>query len=127
MKRSGSFVERCGRYTMHPGSFFMTAATCSFSSAASASPLPFFARSFATTVRTSAIGLFSFRGPPLRVVIRAPEPAHCLRHVFRRVDVHLDPAAAREAPVRAQPRLAQRARLVDGTETNPEVTLFLAQ
>ena len=40
-----------------PGSAFMTAATCSLRSAASASPLPFAARIFATTVSTSAIGL----------------------------------------------------------------------
>src|SRR5881628_1662216 len=40
----------------------MTAATCSFRSAASASPLPFAARIFATTVSTSAIALPS--SPP---------------------------------------------------------------
>src|SRR5262244_3557161 len=55
MKRSGSLVERCGRYTRQPGSVALTFATCSLSSAASASPLPFAARIFATTVNTSAM------------------------------------------------------------------------
>src|SRR5262244_1199125 len=58
-KRSGSFVERWGRYTRQPGSTFITAATCSLSNAASASPLPFAARIFATTVSTLAIGLLA--------------------------------------------------------------------
>src|SRR6185436_13412780 len=40
-----------------PGSALRTAATCSFSNAASASPLPFAARIFATTVSTSAMAL----------------------------------------------------------------------
>src|SRR5262245_56595548 len=57
MKRSGSFVDRCGRYTRQPGSALRTAATSSFNSAASASPLPFAARIFATTVSTSAMAL----------------------------------------------------------------------
>src|SRR5262249_59381015 len=38
---------------------FITAATCSLSNAASASPLPFAARIFATTVSTFAIGLLA--------------------------------------------------------------------
>src|SRR5882672_12422980 len=42
-----------------PGSALRTAATCSFSNAASASPLPFAARIFATTVSTSAIVVVS--------------------------------------------------------------------
>src|SRR5512145_2959596 len=44
-----------------PGSAFFTAATCSFSSAASASPFPLAARIFATTVSTSGI-VVSFAG-----------------------------------------------------------------
>src|SRR2546430_1697038 len=42
-----------------PGSALRTAATCSFSNAASASPLPFAARIFVTTVSTSAIVVVS--------------------------------------------------------------------
>src|SRR6188474_3204847 len=63
MNMSGSFVERWGRYTMQPGSVFITAATCSFKSAASASPLPFAARIFAATVSTSAIALVLLAAP----------------------------------------------------------------
>src|SRR5262245_1956819 len=65
MKRSGSFVDRCGRYTRQPGSALRTAATCSLRSAASASPLPFVARTFAITVSTSAMGL----SPPSRGLV----------------------------------------------------------
>src|SRR2546423_11979561 len=127
MKRSGSFVDRCGRYTRQPGSFFFTTAACSASSAARASPLPFAARIFATILSTSAIVRLSFCARALGVVIRAAQPAQRLRHVLRRRDVHLDPAAAREAPVRSEPGLAERARLIDGAQANPEIVLLLTQ
>src|SRR6185436_13354035 len=58
MNRSGSFDDRCGRYTRHPGSALRTTPACSASIAASASPLPFAARIFATTVST-----FAMEGP----------------------------------------------------------------
>src|SRR5258705_805372 len=61
MKRSGSFVDRWGRYARQPGSALRTAATCSLRSAARASPLPLGARTFAITVSTSAIDLSSHR------------------------------------------------------------------
>src|SRR5438552_4527930 len=127
MKTSGSFVDRCGRYTRQPGSFFLTTAACSFSSAASASPLPLAARIFATMLSTSAIGRFSPRGRAIGVVIGAAQPAQRLRQLVRRLDVHLDPPAAREAPVRSESGLAERARLIDMAQPDPEIVLLLAQ
>src|SRR6266536_5004966 len=112
---------------MQPGSAFMTAATCSLSSAASASPLPLLARIFAITVSTSAIGPLSFRAPALGMVIRAAQPAQRVRHVLGARHVHLDPAAAREPPVRARTDILQRPRLVDGAQTDPEVVVLLAE
>src|SRR5215475_5378974 len=58
---------------MQPGSFLRTTPACSRRSAASASPLPFAARIFATTVSTSAIarsprGGMSFVAPTSRGV-----------------------------------------------------------
>src|SRR5713226_2821701 len=53
-----------------PGSALRTAATCSLSRAASASPLPFAARIFATTVSTSAM-----TGPPLYGCAGPPQQA----------------------------------------------------
>src|SRR5262250_1266324 len=55
-----------------PGSALRTAATCSFSSAASASPLPFAARIFATTVSTSAIVVSSRVGVPAAESVLPP-------------------------------------------------------
>src|SRR5215813_2508056 len=60
-----------------PGSAFRTAATCSFSNAASASPLPFAARIFATTVSTSAIVVSSPAGVPASPLAYAPACLRC--------------------------------------------------
>src|SRR5262249_42908528 len=74
-----------------PGSALRTAATCSFSSAASASPLPFAARIFATTVSTSAIVVSSRVGMPAGESVL---PASCRMRVMptpaRKLDVVTD-------------------------------------
>src|SRR5437867_9262301 len=69
-----------------PGSALRTAATCSFSKAASASPLPFAARIFATTVSTSAIVVLreSLLSP---VTVR--EPVELRRVVVRELSLHV--------------------------------------
>src|SRR4029453_4672029 len=60
-----------------PGSALRTAATCSLSSAASASPLPFAARIFATTVSTSAIGV-SLPPAPSRAGLMGSATSHSI-------------------------------------------------
>src|SRR2546427_777971 len=66
-----------------PGSALRTAATCSFSNAASASPLPFAARIFATTVSTSAI-VVSSRGSDCVPQTESVPPPSCRMRVVRR-------------------------------------------
>src|SRR5688572_9831408 len=70
---------------MQPGSAFITAATCSFKSAASASPLPFAARIFATIVSTSAIALALLAAPSRRERHQgfAPESAQVVARRLR--------------------------------------------
>src|SRR5712691_11883718 len=66
-----------------PGSALRTAATCSFSNAASASPLPFAARIFATTVSTSAI-VVSSRGSDCVPQAESVPPPSCRMRVMPR-------------------------------------------
>src|SRR2546428_746420 len=66
-----------------PGSALRTAATCSFSNAASASPLPFAARIFATTVSTSAIVVSSLGSDCVTQAESVPPPS-CRMRVVRR-------------------------------------------
>src|SRR5437773_5397043 len=66
-----------------PGSALRTAATCSFSNAASASPLPFAARIFATTVSTSAIVVSSLGSDCVTQAESVPPPSCRMRVVPR--------------------------------------------
>src|SRR5438094_1217460 len=76
-----------------PGSALRTAATCSFSNAASASPLPFAARIFATTVSTSAIVVSSLGSDCVTQAESVPPPSCRMRGMSAdsgRLDVATD-------------------------------------
>src|SRR5258705_3059947 len=76
----------------------------------------------------------SVLGVALRVVrhatrrghVTTPEPAHRAPHVLGRFDVQLDPTLAREATVRTNARVGERAALIVGREPDPEIALLLA-
>src|SRR6185436_19593227 len=59
--------------------------------------------------------------------IGAPKPAESPVHVFDTLQVELDPTLLREPPVRANPRVAQRAGLIAVRQADPEIALLLAQ
>src|SRR6185295_4853765 len=62
-----------------------------------------------------------------RRVPRPPQPAQRARDIGLALDQDLDPAALREAPVRADTVLAQRTWLVARAQTDPEIVVLVAQ